>query len=192
VLAGSGLPLTVDANGSYRWPEDAALLQGMDDDGLLYIEQPLDPDELAGHARLAQLLRTPICLDETLRSARVARQIIDAGGPRVWNVKVHRVGGLAEVCRIYRLAAAAGIALWAGTMPESGLGTQAALAVAALPACVHPSDVEPSARWYGPGADVVELVMGSDGHMPVPTASLAALLDVARFRSATRAIAFFD
>ncbi len=191
-LGTSGLPLTVDANGSYRWPEDAALLQALDDEGLLYIEQPLPPDELVGHARLAERLDTPICLDETLRSTRVARQVVELGGPRVWNVKVHRVGGLGEVCGIYRLAVAAGIELWAGTMPESGVGTQAALAVAALPACVHPSDVEPSARWFGPEGDVVELVMGPDGRMAVPAGSVATLLDGARFRSVTRRIAFFD
>src|SRR5438552_5623613 len=40
----------------------------------LYIEQPLAPDELVGHARLAQALRTPVCLDETLRDAAAARQ----------------------------------------------------------------------------------------------------------------------
>ena len=33
---------------------------------LLYIEQPLAPDELVGHARLTQTLRTPVCVDETL------------------------------------------------------------------------------------------------------------------------------
>src|SRR5207244_4364949 len=108
-------------------------------------------------------------------------QVIELDGPRVWNIKVHRVGGLSEVCRIYRVAAQSGAQLWAGTMPESGIGSQAALAVAALPLCVYPSDLEPSARWYGrgrgagAGADVIKLSMSKDGRMAVPGVSVARL-----------------
>lgn len=183
-LAGTTLPLTVDANGAYAWPEHERALRLLDDAELLYIEQPLGPDELVGHARLAQTLRTAICLDETLRDAAIARQVAALAGPKIWNIKVHRVGGLAEVCRIYRVATDYGAELWAGTMPESGIGSQAALAVAALPGSVYPSDLEPSARWYGRGADVIKLTMGRDGRMAVPGVSVARLLDPARFRAA--------
>ena len=185
-MAGVALPLTVDANGAYMWPEHEAELRALDDAGLLYIEQPLEPDDLVGHARLARALHTPICLDETLKSAGHARQVVALEGPKVWNIKVHRVGGLAEVCRIYGVALAYGAILWAGTMPESGIGSQAALAVAALPLCGYPSDLEPSARWYGRNADVIKLTMGKDGRMAVPAQSAARLLDGGRFRAATR------
>jgi O-succinylbenzoate synthase len=188
-MGGVDLPLTVDANGAYAWPGHERQLRHLDDAGLLYIEQPLAPDELVGHARLRHLLRTPICLDETLRSASLARQVLALDGPLVWNIKVHRVGGLSEVCRIYRLAAHCGVTLWAGTMPESGIGSLAPLAVAALPQCRYPSDLEPSARWYGVGRDVVELAMRPDGRMAVPSAGVRAQLDPARFEGATRRIA---
>ena len=105
VLTGEGLPLTIDANGAYEWPRDEAALRAIDATELLYFEQPLAPDELVGHARLSAELRTPICVDETLHDARWARQLIDLDGPRVWNLKVHRVGGLTEACRIVRLGA---------------------------------------------------------------------------------------
>lgn len=170
-----GVPVTVDANGAYQWPEDADQLAGLDTFGLLYIEQPLAPDELVGHVRLQQRLATPVCLDESLRNARVARQVMELEGPRVWNIKVHRVGGLSEVIRIYRIAREYGATLWAGTMPESGVGSQAALAAAALPLFRYPSDLEPSARWFGPGCDLVELTMDQEGMMRVPDRSIAAL-----------------
>lgn len=187
-LAGTDLPLTVDANGGYEWPEHEPALRALDDAGLLYIEQPLHPDELVGHARLAERLTTPVCVDETLRDARAARQIAELGGPLVWNVKVHRVGGLTEVCRIVRVARACGARLWAGTMPESGLGSQAALAAAALPGFVYPSDLEPSTRWFGRNADVIKLTMTAEGWMRVPGVPIAALLDAGRFGAATRLI----
>jgi O-succinylbenzoate synthase len=186
VLERTGIPLTVDANGGYEWPEHESVIRALDGADLLYFEQPLAPDELLGHVRLSQTLRTPVCVDETLHGERAARQLVELDGPRVWNVKVHRMGGLSEVCRVVRLARAHGARLWAGTMPESGLGSQAALAAAALPDFVYPSDLEPSARWFGPAADVIELRMSADGTMDVPTTSIAGRLDQAVFRRATR------
>ena len=187
-MAGSNLPLTVDANGGYEWPEHESNLRRLDEGGLLYIEQPLAPDELIGHAQLVDELRTPICLDETLKDARAARQIVHLGGPRVWNIKVHRLGGLSEVVRVYTIAREYGADLWAGTMPESGIGSQAALAAASLPGFVYPSDLEPSTRWFGRDADVVKLVMSDDGRMDVPTDSISAMLHGELFESASRLI----
>jgi O-succinylbenzoate synthase len=188
VMSGSGVPLTVDANGAYEWPEHESNLRTLDDADLLYIEQPLAPDELVGHARLVQQLRTPICLDETLRNARAARQIVELAGPKVWNIKVHRLGGLTEVSRVYGIARDYGAALWAGTMPESGIGSQAAIAAAALPGFIFPSDLEPSTRWFGRDADVISLTMGPDGHMPVPGVSIERLVDSGRLGAASRLV----
>ncbi len=185
-LEGTRIPLTVDANGGYEWPRHEPNLRALDEAGLLYIEQPLAPDELMAHVGLSRALRTPICVDETLHGERAAREIAELGGPRVWNVKVHRMGGLTEVCRVVCVAREFGAELWAGTMPESGLGSQAALAAAALPGFVYPSDLEPSARWFGPEADVIELRMTPDGRMAVPSTSIAGRLDGAVFRRASR------
>jgi O-succinylbenzoate synthase len=187
-MAGSGLPLTVDANGGYEWADHESNLRGLDEAGLLYIEQPLAPDELVGHARLGNELQTPICLDETLKDARAARQVVELGGPKIWNIKVHRLGGLSEVSRVYALAKGYGAEMWAGTMPESGIGSQAALAAAALPGFVYPSDLEPSTRWFGRSADVIKLVMSDEGRMEVPTTSVAERLDLERFGEAARLV----
>ncbi|HET6797088.1 MAG TPA: o-succinylbenzoate synthase [Gemmatimonadales bacterium] len=188
VIAGTDVPLTVDANGAYSWPEHEANLRALDETSLLYVEQPLAPDELLGHVRLTHELRNPICLDETLRDAGAAAQIVELEGPRVWNIKVHRVGGLSEVCRIWHLAQHFGATLWAGTMPESGIGSQAALAAASLPGFTYPSDLEPSTRWFGAGGDVIPLTMMPDGTMPVPQVSIEGQLDRDRFQSCSELI----
>lgn len=185
-VLGARIPLTVDANGAFEWPRDEATLRAIDTFGLLYIEQPLPPDELVGHATLSRTLATPVCLDETLRDARAARQVLELGGPTIWNVKVHRVGGLSEVCRIWRIAKEGGVRLWAGTMPESGIGSQAALAAASLPGFDLPSDLEPSARWFGRNADVIKLTVRPDGTMAVPRQPISRLLDERRFRTSSQ------
>ncbi len=186
VLAGTGVPLTVDANGAYAWPEHEASLRGLDAAELLYIEQPLAPDELVGHARLSLALETPVCLDETLHDALWAHQVAELNGPKIWNLKVHRVGGLTEAIAVYREAMRYGASLWAGTVPESGIGSQADIAVAALPGFVYPSDLEPSTRWYGRNVDVIKLVMARNGSMQVPGLSVSRMLDPGRFRAAAR------
>lgn len=188
-MTGSGIPLTVDANGGYEWPEHEPNLRALDDEGLLYIEQPLPPDDLLGHVHLTAELHTPICIDETLKDARAARQVMELGGPRVWNVKVHRLGGLTETVRVYQVAQEYGAELWAGTMPESGIGSQSALAAAALPGFVYPSDLEPSTRWFGRNSDVITLPMSNDGQMEVPKVSIGAMLDQDRFKNAARLLA---
>ena len=75
---GDEVLLQVDANAAYT-VADAGHLAGLDRFGLLLIEQPLAEDDLAGHAELAGRLATPVCLDESITSAKVA---VDAVGPR--------------------------------------------------------------------------------------------------------------
>ena len=55
-------------------------------------------------------------------------------------------------------------------MPETGLGAQAMLALGGHSGFLYPSDLEPSTRWYHPGADLVPLEMEADGTMQVPAA----------------------
>lgn len=165
---GRSVPLWADANGAYELDRDAGALRAIDEERLLFIEQPLQHDDLVDHAKLSRRLRTPICLDESLRDERWARHAITLGSSRIWNIKVQRVGGLTEALRIYALACVEDVALWGGTMPETGIGTHPIIALGALPRFVYASDVEPSDRWFAPGTDLVTLEMSDDGTVGVP------------------------
>jgi O-succinylbenzoate synthase len=178
VEAEEPVPLWADANGSYELDRDIDALRAIDEERLLFIEQPLQHDDLVDHAKLAGRLRTPVCLDESLRDVRWARHALSLGASRIWNIKVQRLGGLAEALRVYAIAAAHDVALWGGTMPETGIGARVILALGALPRFVYPSDVEPSDRWYAPGTDPLPLVMAADGTMPVPREKGLATLGV--------------
>jgi o-succinylbenzoate synthase len=165
---GADLLLQVDANGSYGSPADAAVrLAPLDELNLLLIEQPLDEDDLAGHAELAQRISTPICLDESITSARDAAQAIAMDACRVVNIKAGRVGGLLEAVRIHDLCRTAGIPVWCGGMLETGLGRAANVALAALPGFTLPGDLSASSRWFA--ADLTEPFVLEDGHLAVPT-----------------------
>ena len=159
-------PLSVDANAAYT-PETADALLVLDDFGLEYVEQPLPEDDLLGHIRLQQRMATPICLDETVTSAAVTRTAIDLGACRVINVKLGRVGGLAEALRIHDVARAAGVPLWCGGMLETGVGRAANVALASLPGFTLPGDTSASDRYFD--RDLTEpFVLEPDGTMRVP------------------------
>ncbi len=167
---GVKVPMWVDGNGAYDRAGHKEDLAALDDLGLLFIEQPFPEEALWDATVQNNESRTPVCLDESLVSDDAARQVVEMDGPLIWNLKVQRLGGLEETCRVYARGVAAGARLWVGTMPETGIGAQAALAVAAHPGCVYPTDLEPSDRWYHPGTDLVNLKMSGSGRMCVPDA----------------------
>src|SRR5664279_111248 len=75
---GDDILLQVDANTAYT-VADARHLARLDPFDLLLIEQPLDEEDVLGHAQLARQIRTPICLDESITSARAAADAISPG-----------------------------------------------------------------------------------------------------------------
>ncbi|HEV8267870.1 MAG TPA: enolase C-terminal domain-like protein, partial [Thermoanaerobaculia bacterium] len=158
--------LTVDANAAYRL-EDAEHLASLDRFGLDYVEQPLDHEDLVGHAELQKRMATPICLDESIRSAADASAAIALGACRVINVKLGRIGGFSEVLALHDRAVAAGIPLWCGGMLEAGVGRAHNVAVASLPGFTKPGDTSSSSRYFE--EDIVEPPLeATDGLMPVP------------------------
>jgi o-succinylbenzoate synthase len=164
---GEELLLQVDANAAYTLV-DAPLLARLDEYGLLLIEQPLAEDDLTEHAQLTGRLQTPICLDESIVSAKAAADAIRLGACEVVNIKPGRVGGYLEARRIHDLCRANGVAAWCGGMLETGLGRAANVALAALPGFVLPGDTSASDRYYE--TDITPpFVLRPDGHVDVPT-----------------------
>nr|WP_042193791.1 o-succinylbenzoate synthase [Kibdelosporangium sp. MJ126-NF4]CEL20917.1 O-succinylbenzoate synthase [Kibdelosporangium sp. MJ126-NF4]CTQ98278.1 O-succinylbenzoate synthase (EC 4.2.1.113) [Kibdelosporangium sp. MJ126-NF4] len=162
---GDKLVLQVDANTAYSLT-DAEHLRGLDEFGLVQIEQPLGEDDLHGHIELAKLLRTPICLDESIRSARDAAAAINLGACRVVNIKPSRVGGYLEARRIHDVCVAHGVPVWCGGMLETGIGRAQNLALAALPGFVMPSDTSASDRYYA--EDLTDPFKLDNGCLAVP------------------------
>jgi o-succinylbenzoate synthase len=159
------IALQVDANTAYT-VADARHLARLDPFDLLLIEQPLPEDDVLGHAQLARVVRTPICLDESITSARTAAAAITLGACSIVNVKPARVGGYLEARRVHDVCAAHGVPVWCGGMLETGLGRAANVALAALPNFVLPGDTSASERYYA--TDITPPFRLEDGHLRVP------------------------
>lgn len=162
---GDDVLLQVDANTAYTLG-DAPQLARLDPFDLLLIEQPLDEEDLRGHAELARRVKTPICLDESIVSARAAADAIRIGACSIVNIKPGRVGGYLEARRIHDVCAAHGIPVWCGGMLETGLGRAANVALAALPGFTLPGDVSASDRFYT--TDITTPFVLRDGGLDVP------------------------
>jgi O-succinylbenzoate synthase len=142
-----GIKLMADANSAYTLA-DADRLKRLDEFGLMMIEQPLAHDEIIDHAALQAQLKTPICLDECIRSAHQAKQAIEMKACGIINIKLGRVGGFAEARKVHDVAQAAGIPVWCGGMLEAGIGRAHNVAMSTLPNFVLPGDVSASKRYW--------------------------------------------
>lgn len=161
------IPLMVDANAAYRL-EDAAHLAKLDRFDLMMIEQPLDYDDVRDHAALQRQIRTPICLDESIHTVRVAQEAIDIGACRIINIKPGRVGGHGESIRLHDLAARHQVPVWHGGMLESGIGRAHNIHLSTLPNFTLPGDIAASRRYFEP--DLIEpgIEVRGDGTVAVP------------------------
>jgi o-succinylbenzoate synthase len=161
------VPLMVDANAAYRLA-DADHLAALDAMGLLMIEQPLDYDDVRDHAALQGRLSTPVCLDESIGSARRAAEALAIGACRVVNIKPGRVGGHAEARLVHDVCARHGVPVWAGGMLESGIGRAHNLHLATLPNYSLPGDIAASRRYYDPDLIEPPIEVAPDGTVAVP------------------------
>jgi O-succinylbenzoate synthase len=126
----------------------------MDEFELMMFEQPLGYDDMLDHAKLQSQIRTPICLDESVKSPEDARKAIELKAGRIINVKLGRVGGHAEAKQVEEICRTSGIPVWCGGMLESGIGRAHNIAMSTLPGFTLPGDVSASKRYWH--EDIIE------------------------------------
>jgi len=141
------ITLSCDANSAYTL-DRVEHLRKLDQFNLLMIEQPLWNDDIYYHSRLQKELRTAICLDESIISARSAAFALDIGACRIVNVKVGRVGGFSEALSVHDVCQSHNIPVWCGGMLETGIGRAHNIALSTLPNFSLPGDVSASKRYW--------------------------------------------
>lgn len=161
------IPLMADANSDYTLA-DLPLLRQLDRFGLMMLEQPLGHDDLFQHAKLQRELRTPICLDESIKSRDDAEAALAMGSGRIINIKQGRVGGLLEAAAIQRVCLESGVPVWSGGMLETGIGRAFNIHLQTLPGFTLPGDTSETARYFDEDIADPPVVLDADGFIGIP------------------------
>ena len=103
---GDDFPLMVDAN--MRWTADEAIraARAFTPSAPVWLEEPISPDDVAGHARVVREGGLPIAAGENLRSLWEFRALIAAGGVTFPEPDVTNCGGVTAFMKIAHLAEA--------------------------------------------------------------------------------------
>ena len=163
----SDILLSCDANSAYRMDE-VEHLRKFDQFNLLMMEQPLWNDDIFYHSRLQKLLRTKLCLDESIRHARDAEAALEMDACRIINIKVGRVGGMSEAKKIHDVAKAHNVPVWCGGMLESGIGRVHNIHLSSLENFQLPGDVSASKRYWKEDIVDPEVTVSPQGMITVP------------------------
>ena len=184
---GPSLALRLDANGAWDPARAVRTIRALEEYGLEFVEQPVAADDLAGLARVARELDTPIAADESIAGPDDARRVLDQEAAQVLVIKPMVVGGVRPARRIAEMANAAGVAAVVTTTIDGGIGVAAALHLAATLPSDGPACGLATASLLA-GDIVAEAPVVRDGRMVLPSASgLGVTLDeraIARFACA--------
>jgi L-alanine-DL-glutamate epimerase-like enolase superfamily enzyme len=108
-LIGDDVDLMVDAN--MTWTTEKALERGrrLEEFGLYWYEEPTIPEDVAGHARIAAELDTPIAVGESLHSLHEFRRYVNEQAAGVLQIDPITNGGITVSLEALEMADAAGL-----------------------------------------------------------------------------------
>jgi muconate cycloisomerase len=163
---GDDMPLCADANGGLTPANARRYIQMTRDAGLMFIEQPLPPDDLGGLKELARASRIPIGIDEGIHAIADIETHARAGAGGV-SLKLIKLGGIttaleaAKLCKRLRLKVNV-----AAKIAESSVASAAAIHLA----CAVPNiDWGVSLTHFYLAEDLVRAPLAlRDGHVALP------------------------
>ncbi|GIX49222.1 MAG: racemase [Candidatus Tectimicrobiota bacterium] len=98
--------LALDANNAWRWPYEAIrFARAVEDCDIWWLEEPLAPDDIAGHAEIARSLDMPVATGEIHATRWDFRDLIVQGAADVLQPDAGVAGGISEWLKIAHTAA---------------------------------------------------------------------------------------
>jgi L-rhamnonate dehydratase len=164
---GPDLPMRADVNGAWTPGTAKRMLEKLRQFDLQYVEQPLELDDLAGHALLRRSQPVPIALDESAYTLSDIANIIRAEAADVVLLDPHEAGGLWPTIKQAAICEGVGIPVLLHSGGELGLSQAAYLHLAAaIPNMTISLDTE---RAHLSSDIVHESFVLEDGCFAVPT-----------------------
>ncbi len=162
------IKLMVDANSDYKL-SDIEILKKLDEYNLMMIEQPLSYYDIYEHSLLQKELKTPICLDESIKNLSNVKTAIALNACKIINIKQGRVGGILNAKAIAEESFKNGIKVWSGGMLETGIGRAFNIHLQTLDYFTLPGDTSETSRYFK--SDIAEptVRLDSDGFIEIPS-----------------------
>lgn len=133
--AETAVQLDIEADGQFDNPALArTFIEGLLSAGPrinVGLLQPLNDNDLVGHATLCATLPVPVILDSSVRSPQLMGQIVRLAAADRIVLNVERVGGLRAAMQVVSLAEAGSIGVSAATGARTAVGAAAAMHLAA-------------------------------------------------------------
>ena len=130
---GERIGLMVDVNTC--WDLKTAMTWGrkLEEFRLDWLEEPLHPFDVGGHAKLARALKVPIAVGETIYSAHMFRTFLEQGGADIVQADVTKLSGIEEWLEVAELAKAFDAPVIPHTNVQQKVHVQLAAATAQVP-----------------------------------------------------------
>ena len=150
------LMLFLDANQSFT-EENMDMLYKLDSLNITCLEEPLDPDYkpsvgsdnlLERLSLLQESLQTPICLDESVVSAREMRHAMEIDNLKVYAIKIAKFGGIQPALDFCRWATENGKQIWMAGMFDTGVSKRTYAAFETLPFVNLPGDLSDATCYF--------------------------------------------
>ena len=150
------LVISLDANQSFT-EHDIEELRNLDELGIAWIEEPLDPHRPVASgphdlfARLAQLqrrIKTPVCLDESIVSARDLARVLKHPELKCFALKIGKFGGIEPALQFVHMAQARGMRVWMGGMYDTGVSRRMHAAFETLSGVSDAGDIGATSRYF--------------------------------------------
>ncbi len=150
------LAISLDANQSFT-ERGVDELHNLDELGLEWIEEPYDParppangphDLFSRLEVLQRQLRTPVCLDESIRNIHDLKRALAHPELACYVMKIGKFGGVQPALQFLRMAEQRGIRVWMGGMYDTGVSRRLHAAFGALPSVRDAGDISATARYF--------------------------------------------
>jgi L-alanine-DL-glutamate epimerase-like enolase superfamily enzyme len=106
---GEGFPLMADANMRWRADEAVRAARAFEPYGLVWLEEPVVPEDVAGHVRVAREGGVPLAAGENLHGTAEFEALIAAGGVQFPEPDLATLGGVTPWLKVAHRAELAGL-----------------------------------------------------------------------------------